>query len=239
MPRAEKLMHRFPVGTRVECNTGDWSPGVVVAHDHREDAWPANKTVPYQIRLDGGRLIYAPHDSNHVIRRAPTAIIHTLLEEQDIEGLRAQCKVNTKAQPRQRQVQLLNAPNRVGEPPITSLFLREKDPKWIITAAGILEQGGADMGATDKNGGTVLHHAARSGNMALVDLALLYCPDLNLQDVKGGDYRNGSWVKVEEDTRYMTDEEKEGLAMTPVEEVNDTVSLACCCVYARQSWMGS
>ena len=87
---------RFPIGTRVECNTGDWLVGTVVGLNcecatdsfvvkfnqqlsknsvaivDREDTWPAGQTVPYQIRLDinGGHLIYAPMDQDDVIRRA-------------------------------------------------------------------------------------------------------------------------------------------------------------------------
>lgn len=59
---------RFDMGARVACNTGDWSPGIVVKHNYREPNWPAGKIAPYQIQLDDGRLIFAPVDDDRVIR---------------------------------------------------------------------------------------------------------------------------------------------------------------------------
>jgi len=59
---------RFDINARVYCNTGDWTPGTVVKKQYREDSWPAGKVVPYQIKLDDGRLIYAPIDDDKVIR---------------------------------------------------------------------------------------------------------------------------------------------------------------------------
>lgn len=58
---------RFDIGTRVLCNTGMWSPGKVVAHNYTESDW-GGKTVPYQVELDEGGLIFAPVDEDYVIR---------------------------------------------------------------------------------------------------------------------------------------------------------------------------
>jgi G3E family GTPase len=63
--------HRFPIGARVQCNTGKWSPGTVVALDWRDDNWPDGQTAPYQVELDTDRLIFAPEDDDECIRRAP------------------------------------------------------------------------------------------------------------------------------------------------------------------------
>ena len=59
---------RFALGADVECNLGadGWVPGVVVAHDYQEDGW--DRSVPYQVELEGGLLIFAPYDSDTVIR---------------------------------------------------------------------------------------------------------------------------------------------------------------------------
>ena len=68
--KAEGL--RFPIGEKVECNTGDdgWAPGVVVAHMYRDSQMPEGMVAPYQVQLDeDGCLIWAPHDCDSVIRR--------------------------------------------------------------------------------------------------------------------------------------------------------------------------
>jgi len=52
----------------VLCNTGMWSRGQVVALNYREDSWPEGKTVPYQVDLEEGGLIFAPYDEDMVIR---------------------------------------------------------------------------------------------------------------------------------------------------------------------------
>ena len=59
---------RFELGARVFCNTGAWTPGTVVKQNYREKSWPAGKIAPYQVKLDDGRLIYAPLDADKVIK---------------------------------------------------------------------------------------------------------------------------------------------------------------------------
>ena len=36
---------------------------------YREANWPPGVFAPYQIQLDDGRLIFAPHDADQVIRK--------------------------------------------------------------------------------------------------------------------------------------------------------------------------
>jgi len=59
---------RFAVGTAVECNVGPdlWKRGTVVALDYAEEGW--KQPAPYQIKLDDGRLIFAPLDEDSVVR---------------------------------------------------------------------------------------------------------------------------------------------------------------------------
>jgi len=59
---------RFAVGSRVECNCGQWMSGTVVGHWWRDANWPAGKIVPYQIKIDHGPTIFAPQDSDKCIR---------------------------------------------------------------------------------------------------------------------------------------------------------------------------
>ena len=62
---------RLDVGDSVMCRTADgWMLGVVIAHDYRESHWPQGQTVPYQVELKGGRLIYAPVDDDQLIASA-------------------------------------------------------------------------------------------------------------------------------------------------------------------------
>ena len=59
---------RFPVGTRVECNCGVWKAGTIVRHFYTQRDFDDGKCVPYQVRLDDGKLIFAPNDEDSVVR---------------------------------------------------------------------------------------------------------------------------------------------------------------------------
>lgn len=66
---------RFGLGARVECRISEnpvdpWSIGTVVLHQYREPAWSCGTCAPYQVKLDDGRFIFAPQDSDEVIRSA-------------------------------------------------------------------------------------------------------------------------------------------------------------------------
>ena len=65
----QKQSLRFSIGDEVECKTGArWSKGQVVAIMYRDDSMPQGMVAPYQVKLDGGGLIYAPADRKAVIR---------------------------------------------------------------------------------------------------------------------------------------------------------------------------
>jgi hypothetical protein len=61
---------RFTVDDRVRCRVGpiEWAAGRVTMLHFREPSWPQGRVVPYQIELDTGELIFAPSDSDHLIR---------------------------------------------------------------------------------------------------------------------------------------------------------------------------
>jgi len=65
---------RFKIGTRVLCKVSaepeKWEPGVVIASDFPLPT-NANLTMPYQIKLDEGRVIFAPVDQDSYIRIDP------------------------------------------------------------------------------------------------------------------------------------------------------------------------
>ena len=61
---------RFGVGDSVLCKTSAtmWKKGKVVKLHYREASWPLGRVAPYQVRLDVGNLIFAPQDSDCLIR---------------------------------------------------------------------------------------------------------------------------------------------------------------------------
>jgi hypothetical protein len=63
---------RFSKNTRVLCKIGrGWWPGVVSSVWWREPGWRDRPTAPYSVRLEDGRNVYAPLDSDAVVRAAP------------------------------------------------------------------------------------------------------------------------------------------------------------------------
>ncbi|KAL1496183.1 hypothetical protein AB1Y20_014799 [Prymnesium parvum] len=59
---------RFGVGTRVECNCGEWKEGTVVKHYYAQKSFAPGTCMPYLIRLTDGKYIFAPRDVDDVIR---------------------------------------------------------------------------------------------------------------------------------------------------------------------------
>ncbi|GMH59755.1 hypothetical protein TrRE_jg4551 [Triparma retinervis] len=67
---------RFQVGSKVQCRVGadpvtGWGNGEVVQVLYRENNWPPGQVAPYKIKLDDGRSIFAPQDTQEVIRERP------------------------------------------------------------------------------------------------------------------------------------------------------------------------
>ena len=61
---------RFVVGQRVRCKTSatQWKRGTIIKLNYREQNWPAGRVAPYQIELQNGVLIFAPQDTDCLIR---------------------------------------------------------------------------------------------------------------------------------------------------------------------------
>jgi len=65
--KAEAL--RFAIGDEVDCMTGQWRPGTVVALMYHHDNMPDGMVAPYRVQLhDEDRLIWVLHDSDPFIR---------------------------------------------------------------------------------------------------------------------------------------------------------------------------
>ena len=78
-----KKLPRFEVGTRVQCHVAPqhWCKGKVVGHNYEETPGVLR---PYTIRLQDGRLIYAPADDDACIQSVALAVG----ERVRIEGIR-------------------------------------------------------------------------------------------------------------------------------------------------------
>ena len=231
---------RFKVGTRVECNTGSWTPGVVVQLYYSEPHWPAGRIVPYQIKLDDGRLIFAPMDDDRVIREVPKTPIHDALDHFDVELLRELCGGGGDgggggAAAAAAPSIFLNRPNFKGEPPIIYLLSSEKfedvdDEKQelVLQMAAVLKDSGCALGTCNMQGSNVLHCAAVRGSVKLMRLVLewqkepKYALSLDEQNMEGSEYTEGEWSIVEGDSRYLTEEQKEQNKSQP-NYYNDTV----------------
>lgn len=56
------------VEARVSMMPPRWAPGTINAIGYREPSFPPGILVPYQIQLDSGQFIFAPHDTSEVVR---------------------------------------------------------------------------------------------------------------------------------------------------------------------------
>jgi len=60
---------RFAVGARVECFVGEWVPGTIAAQFYTQDDFPDGMCAAYQIELDEGDVVFAPQDSDKLVRK--------------------------------------------------------------------------------------------------------------------------------------------------------------------------
>ena len=61
---------RFRIGTRVECNVGNWMLGTVTQQFYVQSSFAEGKCAAYQVKLDEGNTIFAPADVDRVVRAA-------------------------------------------------------------------------------------------------------------------------------------------------------------------------
>ena len=74
---------RFAVGDRVECNCGKWMLGTVVKLFYVQSTFKEGMCAPYQVKLDDGKLIFAPMDTDRVVRAATPEALAAAEEEDD------------------------------------------------------------------------------------------------------------------------------------------------------------
>ncbi|KAL3898478.1 MAG: hypothetical protein SGPRY_012834, partial [Prymnesium sp.] len=64
----------FALGASVVCRFEDgWRAGKVIRHDYFEESWPDGHSVPYQVELTDGTLIFVPADRDQLVRASQAA----------------------------------------------------------------------------------------------------------------------------------------------------------------------
>ena len=191
--------YRFQVGDRVEANVGSFHPGTVVSIGYREAHWPPEKTVPYQIRLDEGPLIYAPFDEDRVVRAMPG---HFVLQAAKAEDPEAMMEALLGA-----GEDGLDTPDEEGK---TALVVAAgaSVEDVALQLVGQLVAAGASVNASDFEGNYPLHAAVRNSYRPVAKLLLDKGANINCQSLSLTEYMGGNWHIVDGDSRYLEDAEK-------------------------------
>lgn len=83
---ADSTQLRFNIGDRVECNCGRWVKGTIVKHFYVQKTFPEGMCAPYQVRLDDGKLIFAPADVDRVIRKLEDDSEEATMVDDEVSG---------------------------------------------------------------------------------------------------------------------------------------------------------
>ena len=186
---SEFMRLRFAIGSLVECQTEDgWQPGTVTRHWYTQKSFPQNMCAPYQVRLDTGKMIFAPMDEDQFIRIHPT---HTLKAEE--RCVQAECRELRREQadkvrkppPTDSSVcdaahdgqlkRLRKLLDKGGNPDAKETFgsalmmacLEDNDQ-----CAALLLERGARVNQTREGGETALHNACANGSVRCTKLLL-------------------------------------------------------------------
>lgn len=69
--RTSARLLRFSIGTPVEANLGQyWERGTVSQVNYHNPSFGKDVYMPYEVKLDSGGSVFAPHDDDSVIRKA-------------------------------------------------------------------------------------------------------------------------------------------------------------------------
>lgn len=167
MPKSSE--YRFALGTQVLCRTGadEWSAGTIVKLAYSESDWPRGRTVPYQVRLDEGTLIFVPQDVPELCRKLTLPWWAALLAGPDrtLKKLRRGCKGKD-----------VNEVNHKGK----TALMDAVSQNWIEGVEELIKLG-ADVNIVDSKGKSTLHEAYIHGP-AMVGLLLKAGANPNCQD---------------------------------------------------------
>jgi len=170
---------RFDVGSQVVCRTGDGlRTGCVVALNYREPHFRPDFVAPYQVKLDDGRLIFVPKDSDKLCSRR----VFTWWEELFTRLPNPKMFANSLDELRGAvQGQDVNKPNHDGR---TALFEALR-LRWLDGVTLLLNMG-ASANVINGEGASPLHQAVRAkgaDDVHVMVLALLEArADPNAQD---------------------------------------------------------
>eukprot|EP00440_Ansanella_granifera_P015539 gb/GFBE01016888.1/.p1 GENE.gb/GFBE01016888.1/~~gb/GFBE01016888.1/.p1 ORF type:complete len:381 (+),score=89.32 gb/GFBE01016888.1/:1-1143(+) len=167
--------YRYSVGTQVLCRTGpeEWSVGTIVQLDYRESDWPAGRTVPYQVQLEDGPLIFVPKDVQMLCVKLTPPWWAAIL---DGPGSRfAQNPAATELQAACAD-QDVNKRNHKG---LTALMEAVR-LNWPAGVEALIQMG-AKVNMVDKSNASALHRGYIYG-APMISLLLKARADPNLQD---------------------------------------------------------
>eukprot|EP00930_Biecheleria_cincta_P106039 TRINITY_DN9925_c0_g1_i1.p1 TRINITY_DN9925_c0_g1~~TRINITY_DN9925_c0_g1_i1.p1 ORF type:complete len:384 (+),score=104.14 TRINITY_DN9925_c0_g1_i1:113-1264(+) len=170
---------RFNVGTRVICRTGrdEWSAGVIVALKYRESDWPAGRTVPYQVQLDNGGLIFVPMDNDELCRKLVPPWWASVFEKS--ASLHAEHNPSAEHIVQEGAGKDVNQQDHEGRTALMEAVAK----RWLKGISQLIEMNAdVNVAANDK---TRAIHIAAKGNPSSIDSIKLLInanADLNIQD---------------------------------------------------------
>lgn len=178
---ASKPPLRFDVGAKVECNVGTFVRGTVIALHYREPDWPPGRYAPYQVQLDDGRLIYAPHDHDKLVRlcRVYPLVNAAFASANGKIDVLAKAIEQAASGEGMTQMDVVDV-NEADAAGLTALGI--VCARGDVAAAKLLVENGADVLGMDGSGRVPLHHAVEHGDITLVTTLLEAGSPLDVQD---------------------------------------------------------
>ena len=191
---------RFKVGDVVEAfwkpdprMPGTWLTATVTALHFSHPNWPKEQLAPYQLRLNDGTLIVAPHDDDQCVRELPPSLdsptTHHRRRASDVKHLPEQViEASTQGNVKAVEQWLRAGPNR--------LEVTGKDGRTLLMCASYATKGGPVVSALLKNwfpaleardamDYTALMFAIVRGHLEVVEQLIAAGAQINRADSRG------------------------------------------------------
>jgi len=168
------VTYRFNVGTRVLCRTDEWLAGTIIKLNYREPDWPRRETVPYQVQLDDGDLIFVPEDVEVLCKKLIEPWWVPILEKRSgrfvhtdvVEQFRKACMSKD-----------VNERNHKGQ----SALLEAVRLNWAVGVETLIQMQ-ADVNIVDDKKLSALHLACMRGMPVVVGILMKARANPNCQD---------------------------------------------------------